>query len=97
MWKKVVFNLFQRHMINVYIINTKTSSDRPLKTILRFLEDINDALAKEFKDAERFQRRPTLQKMEGLLYLLMTDTWEVDKAGAALSEPVVEGESTSAV
>ena len=54
MWKKVVFNLFQRHMINVYIINTKIS-----KTILRFVEDVNDALAKEFEDAERFQRRLT--------------------------------------
>ena len=29
--------------------------------------------------------------MKGLLYLLKTDTWEVDKTGAALNVPVVKG------
>ena len=55
LWKRIVFNLFQRYVINAYVLYTKNTSDRPVKSRLRFTEDIIDALAMEYKDfnAER--------------------------------------------
>ena len=62
MWKKVAFNVFQRFKIDVYILYKKNNRT-DLKTRLRFVEDVIDALAKEYKDAARFQSRPYLQML----------------------------------
>ena len=44
-----VFHLFQRYMFSAYILYTKISSDRQLKTRLRFMEDVIDSLVKKRK------------------------------------------------
>ena len=77
-------------MINAYILYTKSSSDRPIRAIFRILYDVIDAIAKGYKDAERFQRRPTLQMLYNQrfkdTYTCICLQWthrEVDVAGAA--------------
>ena len=62
-WKKVIFNMFQRFMINAYVLYTKNSSDRPLKTRLQFTESVIEALANEYRTIPGQQRRNRLERV----------------------------------
>ena len=47
MWKKVVFNLLQRFLINLYILHTKNTTDTPVTSRLRFTESVIESLSEE--------------------------------------------------
>lgn len=47
MWKKVVFNLLQRFLINSYVLYTKNTTDSPVMTRLRYTESVIESLSEE--------------------------------------------------
>lgn len=52
-WKKVTFNLFQRIMLNAYILYSKNTTDRPIMSRLSFTQSVIESLALEFKRNEK--------------------------------------------
>ena len=63
MWKKLVFNIFHRLMINAHILYAKNSDDRSLKSRLQFTESIVDALAAEYQNIQEVPGGNRLQKL----------------------------------
>ncbi|XP_033758267.1 uncharacterized protein LOC117340612 [Pecten maximus] len=44
-WKKLILHIFQRIMLNAYILYTKSTSDKPVKSRLRFTQLVIEHLA----------------------------------------------------
>ena len=63
LWKRVVFNLIQRYVINAYILYMQNTSDGPIKTRLQFTESVIDSLANEYKDVHRANQKNHLVRM----------------------------------
>ena len=60
LWKRIVFNLFQRFVINAYILYKQNTSDRPIKTRLQFTESVIDSLANEYTGDHRARQENRL-------------------------------------
>ena len=52
-WKKVAFNLIFRLMLNAYVLYSKNTSDRPIKSRLRFIQECVASLAEDQIRARR--------------------------------------------
>lgn len=57
MWKKIVFNIIQRMIINAYVLYTENTSDNPVKSRLRFTECIIDSLSADYNIDRKLSRR----------------------------------------
>ena len=45
LWKKIMFNMWQRIVINAYILYTRNTNDERIKTRLEFLESVIESLS----------------------------------------------------
>ncbi|MES9880152.1 MAG: hypothetical protein ABW185_04645 [Sedimenticola sp.] len=52
-WKKMALHIFQRMLLNAYILYTKHTSDQKKKSRIRFNQDVIDGLAREHLPAHR--------------------------------------------
>ena len=67
--EKVAFHILHRMVLNAYVLYTQNTSDEPIKTRIKFYQDVIDEMSAAHRAGRPRARLPQLEALPGMVSL----------------------------